>query len=260
MKEPGFTPQRPTQEQHREGHWSYEELKRRIVDTYTDGEGNLIPFSELPKSVDIGIMGTKTLECVRRMNEDPEHREHGMSIVYDPGNRRLLIQKDDKITVGEKREIANKQTLFRTGTGEISALAGHIHTHPTMDPFSFKDILSLLFGIKIRIRDTKIYQPMHLSILGNVDGSLSLLFAGRESIGRGDISEELIKAKYYELVKKRLETIPKKQKMGLAADYAIIDASHVAIAQLAEEFGLGYYRGNESGILRRFRVKKPAQE
>jgi hypothetical protein len=280
MKERRFTSQPPTQEQHREGHWGYEELKQHIIDAYA--EGRAISFEQLPTSIDISRMATKTMECVRRMNEDPEHREHGALIVYDPRSKRLAMHRDDQIIVGDETSILpTGGVIIDPSTGEASQIAGFIHTHPKPTGFSGNDIASLLTDAKLVPEHKQSYGQLFL--LGDTTGAITALVASAETernIDPADIRQRFsdlffanINAQIQQMQAERnrgshnlqqrfsdLFFPGKKPQMKRPTEVSMPAAEQDTIAQLAEEYKLGYYRGDSSGILRRFRVKKTGQE
>jgi hypothetical protein len=87
-----------------ESHWTYERLKEALVAACEPGvfRRGIVPFSDLPSSLDIGKFGEKAFQCVQTTAQDG--KERGLGMEYVPSERRLVM--DRQLVSGTESQVA----------------------------------------------------------------------------------------------------------------------------------------------------------
>jgi hypothetical protein len=250
---------RPLAEQERENHWSYDVLKQQILNAYPTGEGRVVEFDELPNTINLGKLGEKTITCVQRMLGGVPHREFGADITYDPGKQRLLVTRDDQLIMGTEKSIFSSERVYTRATDhgiQQTELAGFIHTHPSANPFSVQDVYPLLSGYTLTNSDGKRRIYLQILTLGDAEKNLSALIASNETtriMNNATVYAEFMH-RWNGLFKDEMDYLKRTRTEKLTeADKVIVGRS--VIKKIAEEYKIGYYYGDSSGILQRSRIE-----
>lgn len=102
-REPGQPPRQPRtpdiEDAPNPEHWSWDDLRTRIIDAATGIETGICAFNELPKTIQLaGILQERMLE-IQQYTRDT-NKERGFDIVVDPGTKRLLLEKKHRLQEG----------------------------------------------------------------------------------------------------------------------------------------------------------------
>lgn len=269
-------------------HWNYEQLKTFFIASAELNAPGVCIEKELPESLDIGALGGKSLECLNQSLADPQQRERAIVILFDPGGRRILMQKD--IIVGNKKDVTiglsehmrisesdAMKYLHDVSEGERERIMSMIRNHDVSlmamtqkDPELFQKIrMSCTRPIATIHSHTKerpfsyidIFQILSQDLRAAIMSSSkyhNAIITTRDTVWiHKEDSEDTLK-RWSVLLEERGRAILEQYQSISASDYLIRNADSIdyriqdaLIKTLSKRYHFGYYRGGHDGKLGR---------
>ena len=267
--------------------WDCETLKRFLAASCLEDKPGVVEFEKLPRQIDLGYYAQRANTLRELTDNDPEHRERGVKIIWDPNRNRLMSSRDTHIIKGEESgvtipkdnfqallikalkafklkpntdlnslspEIRSQVTEYIRKSG-VTLPIGDLHSHPTAGPFSEADVASFLTMPREKI-----------SIVTSLDGIRAMIATRttkkrnpRTSQETDQITSEL-KKKWEDRVRNSLRARSQQDNKPDLIQGSKFETKkwqfEALFALLAQEEGFGYYKGDHSGVVRRLVPKR----
>lgn len=276
-------------------HWTGVQFKTALIEMCQSGDAGIASFEQLPKSIELGGLADKAGECRRATDVDPIHAERAAALTWDPRQNKIILTASDKLVVGDEHTVVielerrladtNKPALlnavmsdpriaeltqalqtrqldqagFREGITRLVGqrafvrTIGMVHSHPNITTFSNIDIHSFLTVNELAV-----------SIMTSTE-RLRMLVASSEGLPLDVEAEALLTTGWEDAIRQRVGCLanaaqPEQLMRILADDRLLLPLQNQAVdsllVELAGRLKFGYYRGDDSGVVKRLIPKR----